>query len=230
MDSNVSNKKSYNDFFENIKILNFQNSILEENNNKFILSSVITIKDNNAECLFKILQNDRIWIKTFNHNEFIRYKADMGFDGSWKIFFKTMQQALTRSDGGDVSIKYNSLNLKNTKNRLVLMIFHPVSEDLKVKSEIVFDKFYLHSSEEFKNFNFDLIFELYESKNNGSQDKVSIKIENSNFNTTYNDNQGQSGKLEIKKNIKRKYISNLVNPNAKKRKTKGAKFLTEKKD
>ena len=106
----------------------------------------------------------------------------MGFDGSWKSFFKSMELAVNRIEGGDMCIKFQLCDKQAGKKppigkrkeieklekmekiqNLNLTMFHPLSEDLKVKSEILFEQFYNNDSEEYRNFNFDIALELHES-------------------------------------------------------------------
>ena len=58
-----------------------------------------------CNCTFKLVTKEKIWLKSFNFEEFTSYKAKMGFDGSWSAFFKTLEQAINKSAGGQIQIK-----------------------------------------------------------------------------------------------------------------------------
>jgi hypothetical protein len=169
--------KSAKEFIENIYSINLLNSKLDCEDRKLILT--IKVKGeliSDMVCVFKILEMDRVWIKSMRFQDFKDYSSRMGFDGSWKSFFRSMELAVNKSEGGDVSLKFQKnfkLNNKKQpvekgknseiKENLTLTIFHPLCEDLKVKSEIVFEEFYYSYTEEFKNLNFEIALELVES-------------------------------------------------------------------
>jgi hypothetical protein len=247
MNSNNSNNKTNSEFLENIKIINLLNANVNDqestnSSNNYLLS----VKVNNSndittcECVFKILEKDKIWVKNFFYDEFEEYKTKMGFDGSWKAFFKTLTQAINKTDGGNISITTtNKIPINKKSPEMQLTIFHPLSEELKVKSVITINKFYPTSTDEFRNFNYDLMLELYESKkifldrerekiyeNSVNSGANNLKI-NSINNIPSNNNLSNGMKLEVKKNIKRKFNADLINPNVKRAKTKGAQFIIE---
>jgi len=257
--------KSVKEYVENLKSLHLLNSKLESENKKSILTiKVKSESNNNTSCEFKILEKEKVWVKNFNFEDFSNYKSKMGFDGSWKSFFKTIELAVNRTEGGDMSIKYpievNTNKTKSIKKNvsnaralpdnldkektqiLVLTIFHPLSEDLKVKSDILFEQAHLMGSDEFRNFNFDIALELHESKEQSlNREKEKLQTNSNNINCNKNGSievgndrgdpeykENKAGlKLELKKNIKRKFISDLINPNIKKRRGKGVKFVED---
>jgi len=94
-----------------------------------------------------------------------------------------------------------------------------------VKGQISFENPYVYNSEEFKINIYDLVFDLHESEEN-------LKV-NKNFGKeTTADISGNMDckkklKIDVKKNAKRKFVSDLVNPNAKRRKNKGTKYEDE---
>jgi len=239
-----SNKhKIQKEFLDNVKIINLLNAnIKNELDHQSFKSYLFSVKVNNGddiatvECIFKILEKDKIWYKKFYYQEFEKYKSKMGFDGTWKAFFKTFEQAVNKTDGGNIIIKTK----KDNKNYTVLQLtfYHPLSEDLKVKSEIEMTVSYSCSSEEFRNYNFDLMQELLESKkafvdrerekfyegvsaNSGLLTKSTGMVPTTNFLFAGNKND---------KKIKRKFNSDLINPNVKRVKAKGATFTADDED
>lgn len=272
MDQHETDKE----FIDNIKSVNFLNSRLESEEKKLILT--IKVKGEsitNIYCEFKILEKERIWLKSFKYEDFKEYKIKMGFEGSWKSFFKTLELAVNKTSGGDMSLKFqnNLSNMNNLSNNkplptkkqsvlnkekekfnsnlpnLILTIFHPLSEDLKVKSDIVFERFFNNGTEEYRNLNFEVVLELHESKEfnvNKEKEKAlevlknvnnhnNILIQSTGRGLSVNDNgnienRATTSKLELKKNYKRKFQSDLINPNIKKRRGKGVKFVEDKYD
>ena len=74
------------------------------------------------------------------------------------------------------------------------------------------------------------MFDLYDSEENL---KINIKTGNITSNLINNGNLDSKKKAkigEVKKAVKRKFLSELVNPNAKRRKNKGAKFISDEGD
>lgn len=229
-------------FLENLKQLHLLSTIICNESNpleKFILTVIVSNKKNSneseCECIFKILEKEKIWVKSFNYEQFVKYKNKMGFDGSWKSFFKTLVLAINRTDGGKITVKSSDIG------NIILTVYHPLSEELKVKSDILLKKVVQLGSEEFKNLTFDMMYELYESKeiyrnrenvfsgyNNGVAEVESIGG-NKNFSNLSSSNNPKNSisQLDFKKNLKRKFNYNLVNPNAKKRKEKGVKFIQD---
>lgn len=220
MMSNNSNG-CHSEFLEAVITINLLNRLLDDGNDKkFLISVKINKTDNSKLCVFKVISKDKLWLKYYNFEEFTLHKQKMGFEANWFVFFKSFMQALNNSDGGDISLKI----IKKPKNSLLLTIIHPISEDVKIKSEIVFDKCYMSDSDEFRNYNYEMMLELYESKQSIlKESKLAIsKIEDKKSN--FSNGTSFTGQLEIKKNLKRKFNSDLINPNAKKRKIKGASF------
>ena len=146
-----------------------------------------------------------------------------------------MQLAILREAGGDMHIKYpktSKVSYIIIKEAFVLYFYHPISEEIKVKGEISFEKSFHYNSDEFRNNLYDLVFDLHESEENL---KVNLKLGNNSGNSnnpggTLNGNLDSKKKTkigDIKKATKRKFVSELVNPNAKRRKGKGAKFIND---
>jgi hypothetical protein len=307
---NNPNAKSWKDFLESVKLINLQNTSISEDdrilkNPKFLLSIKVNNSENinTCEIVFKVLEKDKIWVKGYSFRDFEDYKKKMGFDGSWKAFFQTFEKALNRQEGGKIIAQINEVNGAEGKkepafkkgvsytsavkyDEVTVTIYHPLSPDLKVKSEIKLDKFYLPRMEEFKNYNYDFLMEIYESKNialarqrdklsdmanfagisnasntgniqmqpkpqgvnsnnsNGVNKGIALSTfspfptaQNYNINSVNNPSSGGNintlngdnhfSRLEVKKNVKRKFGSELVNPNFKKQGTRGAVFTNE---
>ena len=76
------------------------------------------------------------------------------------------------------------------------------------------------------------MYELYQSKEisrikeKEKMMEINKQFEQSIIKNNINEFKG-NGKLEVKKNAKRKFNSNIINPNVKKRDVKGAKFVDE---
>jgi hypothetical protein len=301
--TNNPNARNFKDFLENAKLIHLQNTSIFEDDKivkhpKFLLSIKVNNSENinTCEILFKVLEKEKIWVKGYSFRDFEEYKKKMGFDGSWKAFFQTFEKALNRQEGGKIVGQVNEVTEGKKEpsfkkgvtytsaakyDEMTITIYHPLSQDLKVKSEIKLDKFYLPKMDEFKNYNYDFLMEIYESKNialarqrdklndmanfaclgnaqmqpkphninsfsgvnsNGFSSSLStlssfpssqpynINSINSvsnmnNMNTMNGDNH--FSRLEVKKNVKRKFGSELINPNFKKRAARGAVFTNE---
>ena len=148
----------------------------------------------------------------------------MGFEGNWFCFFKTFELAINKKSGGDLSIKYNS----NKKENLIVSLYHPITDDLKVKSEIIFENYIKADDRDFQKLSFNLCFESINSFEKKMEDKNNFSTENNkNLDDRDKIEKGSkiSARLDFKKNQKRKFASDLINPNIKKRKGKGNKFM-----
>ena len=249
--------KSAKEFIENIYSINLLNSKFDCEDRKLILTLRVKGESiNDVCCDFKILEIDRVWIKSMRFQDFKEYASRMGFDGSWKSFFRSMELAVNKLEGGDMSVKLEKIfklnrkrlstekacEIKEKLQNLTLTIFHPLCEDLKVKSDILFEEFHGNNTEEFKNLNFEIALELvesYEYKINKQKDNSQEKMKNfpaSNIQNGLGKNLSHEGinnenrnvsKLELKKNVKRKFNSDLINPNIKKRIGKGVRFVED---
>ena len=137
-------------------------------------------------------------------------------------------------------------------NSITVIIVHPIAKDIKVSSEITLDKV---NESNFNQIYFEVINELYETKVELSE-RLTIKDNENNLailsnNNINNDNTNQENKnifsnknnlsgninnnnsyynLSQKVKQKRKFHSNLINPNIKKRKVKGVAFIQENED
>jgi hypothetical protein len=223
------------DFLDSLKTLHLVNSYLESDGKKIILIvKIVNENSDNPQCIFKIIEKEKIWVKNYDFDGFNTYKTSIGFDGPWKSFFKTLECALNKSDGGNIIINYPKTN---KEKELTLTVYHPLSEEMKIKSEIIFDKSYGSSTTEFRNLSFDAMLELYESKENyklkereKTLDMLKMNKSNGNgglMNSEFGNERKVNAKLEMKKGMKRKFNANLINPNIKKRKGKGTEFVDD---
>lgn len=229
-----NNKK---DFLENILRLNNQNKniIQDSNENTFFIATVTIDSKMESTIIFRAITKAAVYVKIFTYNSFSEYKSSIGFDGSWKAFINTMYNAINFKEGGEIKIELKK------KNQVLTMI-HPLANDLKVSSQIVFESSYTTNEKEYNVIVFDSLINLYNDKIeiirlNEKEKEQAIQLKDSehkslitnssNFNSAISQKDASRGILEIKKNVKRKYQSNLINPNIKKRKKKGVQFIKD---
>ena len=163
----------------------------------------------------------------------------MGLEGPWKNFFNTLVNAIDNIDEGELK-----LDFKNNFNECILTIIHPIAKNIKISSKINFEKPFSKSDKEYSNILFDILLSVYDNKeelrektmNNNDSDNnsvlsVNLKKDKSDFDLSHlQKNVSGNNSLEIKQNLKRKFHSNLINPNIKKRKNKGYTFIQEEED
>ena len=188
---------------------------------------------------FYIVSSEKIFLKEFNYDLFKEYKEKMGLEGPWKNFFNTLVNAIDNIDEGELK-----LDFKNNFNECILTIIHPIAKNIKISSKINFEKPFSKSNKEYSNILFDILLSVYDSKeelrektmNNNDSDNnsvlsVNLKKDKSDFDLSHlQKNVSGNNSLEIKQNLKRKFHSNLINPNIKKRKNKGYTFIQEEED
>ena len=188
---------------------------------------------------FYIVSSEKIFLKEFNYDLFKEYKEKMGLEGPWKNFFNTLVNAIDNIDEGELK-----LDFKNNFNECILTIIHPIAKNIKISSKINFEKPFSKSDKEYSNILFDILLSVYDSKeelrektmNNNDSDNnsvlsVNLKKDKSDFDLSHlQKNVSGNNSLEIKQNLKRKFHSNLINPNIKKRKNKGYTFIQEEED
>ena len=188
---------------------------------------------------FYIVSSEKIFLKEFNYDLFKEYKEKMGLEGPWKNFFNTLVNAIDNIDEGELK-----LDFKNNFNECILTIIHPIAKNIKISSKINFEKPFSKSDKEYSNILFDILLSVYDSKeelrektmNNNDSDNnsvlsVNLKKDKSDFDLSQlQKNVSGNNSLEIKQNLKRKFHSNLINPNIKKRKNKGYTFIQEEED
>jgi hypothetical protein len=188
---------------------------------------------------FYIVSSEKIFLKEFNYDLFKEYKEKMGLEGPWKNFFNTLVNAIDNIDEGELK-----LDFKNNFNECILTIIHPIAKNIKISSKINFEKPFSKSDKEYSNILFDILLSVYDNKeelrektmNNNDSDNnsvlsVNLKKDKSDFDLSHlQKNVSGNNSLEIKQNLKRKFHSNLINPNIKKRKNKGYTFIQEEED
>ena len=188
---------------------------------------------------FYIVSSEKIFIKEFDYDLFKEYKEKMGLEGPWKNFFNTFLNAIDNIDDGELKLSINK------ENECILTIIHPITKNVKISSKINFEKWISKTDKEYSNIIFEILLCIYDSKEefkekiiNNNSDNNSILSGNLNLkNDKIDIEQSQIQKrisgnsnLEIKHNLKRKFHSNLINPNIKKRKNKGYTFIQEEED
>ena len=189
------------DFNENITLVNYIANEYSIENKKAIL--LLTVKDN--ALFFRISEMDGIWTKTCDMKFLKSYKDNLGYSGDWKSFFTTIVSAVHRN---------NDITFTKKKDSLIMTVIHSLTEEFKLKSDILFEKYHSFKSDEYQKLNFEFITDLFSSrKQTHKQTEVVEK-------------NGKSSPTNInpKKQMKRKFQHDLINPNVKKRKGRGAKF------
>ena len=186
-----------------------------------------------------IVSSEKIFIKEFDYDSFNGYKEKMGLEGPWKNFITTFVNAIDNIDDGELKLSFNN------NNECILTIIHPIAKNVKISSKINFEKFISKTDKEYSNIFFEILLCVYDSKEefkekivNNNSDNLSILSGNLNLkNDKIVIEQSQIQKsvsgnsnLVIKHNLKRKFNSNLINPNIKKRKKKGFTFIQEDED
>ena len=158
----------------------------------------------------------------------------MGLEGTWKMFLLTMVNAIECKEGGELKIESSFL-----KDELKLIIVHPISKEVKISGSVTLNLI----KDNLKENLYKGIEELYEGNNElrelleKEREKNKLMSTNSFFtpvtNITANIDEGNtknnsmSSAFDIQLKQKRKFHSNLINPNIKKRKKKGATFTQE---
>lgn len=227
--SNALNKTASPDDHEFLEGLKLLNNLVT----KAFCDNVIYIffsKLENESAKFTIYEKQRIWLKKFTKQDFIEFKEKMSLQGNWHLFFDSMGKAINKNQGGEMSLKF----LKEKKDKLQLKLFHPISEEIKIKTEIIFDEFIPEENIEFNKLSFELCVDSVNFLEKKIQDNTKLLIavekldEQGQFKKADDlDNAGSkaSSKLDFKKNLKRKFVSDLINPNLKKRKANANKFM-----
>lgn len=221
---------SKKDFVSSLPLLAHKSQKIFFDDEKFIFLSKINLENpNEPEITFFLFSKNKIFKKSFTYISFKEYKEAMGFEGSWKNLFQTFSNAIEGVDDGAIQIK-TPLN-KNEK--LTLIIFHPIAKEIKVSGNIEMEKV---NEESIKDIYFDGLIELFESKESiktkiieekDNDKKANLVDSNILPNSKKENNKSFSNGLEFKQNVKRKFHSNLINPNIKKRKKKGFQFIED---
>jgi hypothetical protein len=140
------------EYLKNIEIINHHVSRQKTKDKQYNL--LVTVKD--GIIIYKIFEIDKIWLKEFEFEECQELKDKMGSDVSWEDYFNSLNSAINQKRGGDLSIKLD-------KKRLIMSLDHPLSDDLIIKSEIVFTTCYDYKSYLFMEYNNEFINDLYDS-------------------------------------------------------------------
>lgn len=221
---------SKKDFVSSLPLLDHKNQKIIFEDEKYIFLSRINLENpNEPEITFFLFSKNKIFKKSFTYNSFKDYKAAMGFEGSWKNLFQTFSNAIEGVDDGTIQIK---LPVSKTE-KLTLIIVHPIAKEIKVSGNIEMDKV---NADSLKEVYFDGLIELFDSKESiktkiieekDNEKKVNLVDNNNLINNKKENNKSFSNGLEFKQNVKRKFHSNLINPNIKKRKKKGVQFIED---
>ena len=242
MNKTEKNKDSNNfEFISCIPLLNNKSrKINYEEKDYLFLSKVYPQTTPKPIIKLYIVSSEKIFIKEFDYDLFKEYKEKMGLEGPWKNFFNTLVNAIDNIDEGELK-----LDFKNNFNECILTIIHPIAKNVKISNKINFEKLISKNDKEYSNIIFEILLCIYDSKEefkekiiNNNSDNNSILSGNLNLKKDKIDiDQSQTQKsisgnsnLEIKHNLKRKFHSNLINPNIKKRKNKGYTFIQEDED
>jgi len=184
----------------------------------------------NETIKFTIYQREKIWNKKFVKSDFEDIKEKMSLEGNWKSFFDSFEKAINKKNGGNFFL----LHSKDKKEKLIMKLFHPISSDLKIKSEIIFEEYISDDDLSFNKISFNLCVDsvtFYEKKTNffielsQNKDKIKETQQSNKPDIIGNYDLKSSQNFESKKNLKRKFVSDLINPNLKKRKAVGNKFM-----
>lgn len=193
------------EYNENLSLINFIANEFSIDNKKVILL-ITTTKDN---CLYiRLSEMDGIWTKTCDMKYMKTYKENLGYTGDWKSFFETIVNAVNKN--GEIA-------LTKKKDSLIITINHYLTDEFKLKSEILVEKFHSFKSEEYYKLNFEFITDLFNSR------KHIVKQSE----TREKSGKSSATKINPKKQMKRKFNHDLINPNVKKRKGRGAKFTED---
>lgn len=221
---------------------------------------------NDSNIIFK---NKSVYTKKLYFGELKNSIDKLGFNGTWKVFFNSIEQCFSKEKG--LSITCNSSNKdddnENNLNKFILNMHLPLSDSINITYKIELEEKYnkikdkdlsiinnkgknknKSNKDEIKNSNINaeellleeyknLFFsqtklilslrkELQETKVLLNNTKKDIKIEHSDTNSLNSNAFNKKKQLEVKKN-KRKFKSDLVNPNAKRRNVKGIQFIIE---
>lgn len=225
------------DFIEYIMKLNNQNrKVITQDDNETLFIIITVISDTRKELIitFTSITKAAVYTKGFTYDSFSEYKASIGFAGSWKSFINTMFNAINHKEGGEVKMELK-------KKKLTMTLLYSLANDLKVSSQIIFDNRYSIDDREYNAIVFASLINLYENKieiektserehadqRKDREEKSLVAINSNHNNNAIGQRDVGRGVLEMKKNVKRKYKSNLINPNIKKRKKKGVEFIKD---
>jgi hypothetical protein len=193
------------DFNETLTLVNLIANEYTIDRKKAIL--LISVNKDNT-LTFRISEIDGMWIKTCDMKYLKGYKEKLGYSGDWKSFFMTFVNAINRN---------NEIIFTKKKESLIMSICHLLTDEFKLKGDLLIEKFIPFKSEEYRKLNFEFITDLFNSRK-----QVFKQTE-----ITENPEKSSATKINPKKQMKRKFQHDLINPNVKKRKGRGAKFTEE---
>ena len=231
----MSNENDKNDFLLQITLLSRKSRRLYYQHEEYIFMTKMYNKGSSTVS-FVLYHKDKVYQKDFDYDSFLEYKQSMGLEGTWKMFLLTMVNAIECKEGGELKIESSFL-----KDELKLIIVHPISKEVKISGSVTLNLMTDNLKENF----YKGIEELYEGNKElrelleKEREKNRILSTNNFFtpvktNTTPNlfdeghgKNNMTNSTFDIQLKQKRKFHSNLINPNIKKRKMKGATFTQE---
>lgn len=222
-------ESSRKDFISSLPLLAHKSQKITYNNDEYIfVTKLFNNESLEPEITFLLFNKDKIFKTIYNYEQFKTYKKNMGLEGSWKSLMESMGNAIDGVDSGELKISF-----PNNKDKLELIVVHPISKEVKISGNITFEKVKKNLNEIF----FDGISLLYDAREQLKMEKITNIKETNKISVNDNiiserkenlekDNKGNMI-LEVKQNVKRKYHANLINPNIKKRKKKGVEFIKE---
>ena len=158
------------------------------------------------------------YVRELDTHDFELHRIDIGIEGPWNSYFNLLKRAILKENNGKLEL------IKEEDESVSLKIHYPISENAKLTGVFEIGEI---SQEEIPKLIQKLLFEL-EGKNEKQKKLYEKKIED--IKKAYSMPQ-VAGPAEEMKEVengeqkpKRKFKANLVNPNTKKRKAKGAKF------
>ena len=222
-------ESSRKDFISSLPLLSHKSQKITYNNDEYIfVTKLFNNESLEPEITFLLFNKDKIFKTIYNYEQFKTYKKNMGLEGSWKSLMESMGNAIDGVDSGELKISF-----PNNKDKLELIVVHPISKEVKISGNITFEKVKKNLNEIF----FDGISLLYDAREQLKMEKITNIKEinkisvNDNIISERKENLEKDNKgnmiLEVKQNVKRKYHANLINPNIKKRKKKGVEFIKE---
>ena len=204
------------DFFNSLQMLNHLSANIIKDNKKYIFISFIDKK--NLE--FYLVNSNCIFNKEFCESEFRRYKDKLGFDCEIANFIETMKKAIEREGGGDIKISIDKDKMHTVKFIL------PLASNIKVTSKVLLDTTIDSECPKYTKVLVELLFilekcKLKSEKNLMNNARINRNIYNNEeaFNNKFSNlfNRPNVVNQDTVKNLKRKCVGSLINPNLKRR-------------
>lgn len=222
----MSKEKDKKDFLLEISLLSRKSQRLFHQHEEYIFMTKMYNKGG-SNVSFVLYNKDKMYQKDFDYDSFLEYKQSMGLEGTWKMFLLTVVNAIDFKDGGALKIESSFLT-----DELKLILVHPISKEVKISGSITLNLIKDNLKENYYNGISELFETTKELRALLEKEKEKNKLISTNtFFTPANnipqieDKSTNSFDTQLKQ--KRKYHSNLINPNIKKRKMKGATFTQE---